>query len=272
MTMDRTPNSPPATAVRSVDLNADLGESFGLYRYGADEELLPLLSSANVACGFHAGDPSVMRRTVGLARRHGVAVGAHVGFPDLLGFGRRRLLASADQVKDYVTYQVGALHGFLRAEGLPLHHVKPHGALYMMALEDPALARAVAEAVAAAGQGLQIYTIRGSSLDDAATGLGLPVVAEFFADRGYHGTGAVKMFDWTLAEAGGTAEAIGRRVVGAVRDGTVAAIEGGQIRVAARTVCVHSDTPGAPAIARAVRGALAAAGIVVCPWPGPDPP
>src|SRR5438552_521155 len=131
---------------RSVDFNADMGESFGLFRYGADEDLLPLLSSVNIACGFHAGDPSVMRQTVTLSHRHGVAVGAHVGFPDLLGFGRRRLQASPAQVKDYVTYQIGALQAFLRAEGLPLHHVKPHGALYMMALEDEALARAVAEA------------------------------------------------------------------------------------------------------------------------------
>src|SRR5215471_10776100 len=141
-----TADQPPTPPCRSVDLNADLGESFGLYRYGADEELLPLLSSANVACGFHGGDPSVMRRTVALARQHGVAVGAHPGFPDLLGFGRRRLLASPAQVKDYVTYQIGALEAFLRAEGLPLHHVKPHGALYMMALEDTGLARAIAEA------------------------------------------------------------------------------------------------------------------------------
>jgi UPF0271 protein len=250
-----------------VDLNADLGESFGLYRYGADEELLPLLSSANVACGFHGGDPSVMRRSVALARQHGVAVGAHVGFPDLLGFGRRRLHATAAQVKDYATYQIGALEAFLHAEGLPLHHVKPHGALYMMALEDEGLARALADATAAAGRELQLYTIEGSAMADAAARVGLQVVAEFFADRGYHADGSVKMFDWTLEEAGGTPENIGRRVVGVLHQGTVAAIGGGQARVRAQTVCVHSDTPGAPAIARAIRQALAAAGIEVCPHP-----
>jgi UPF0271 protein len=265
VTADRPASPGTSTSRPSVDLNADLGESFGVYRYGADEELLPLVSSANVACGFHGGDPSVMRRTVALARRYGVAVGAHVGFPDLLGFGRRRLLASPAQVKDYVTYQVGALQAFLRAEGLPLHHVKPHGALYMMALEDDALARAVAEATGAAGEGLQVYTVRGSALDGAAARLGLPVVAEFFADRGYHPDGSVKMFDWALAEAGGTAEAIGRRVVGVLRQGTVPAIGGGEARVAAETVCVHSDTPGSPEIARAIRQALAGAGIEVCP-------
>jgi UPF0271 protein len=251
--------------MRTVDFNADMGESFGVYRYGADEELLPFLSSANVACGFHGGDPSVMRCTVALARQHGVAVGAHVGFADLLGFGRRRLHATPAQVKDSVTYQIGALQAFLHAEGLPLHHVKPHGALYMMALEDVSLARAVAEATASAGQHLQVYTIRGSAMDGEATRAGLQVVAEFFADRGYHADGTVKMFDWALNEAGGTADAIGRRVVGVLQLGTVAAIDGSLARVAAQTVCVHSDTPGAPAIARAIRQALAAAGIQVAP-------
>ncbi len=253
------------TSNLTVDFNADMGESFGLFRYGADEELLPLLSSANVACGFHAGDPSVMRRTVALARQQGVQVGAHFGFPDLLGFGRRWLRASPTEVKDYVTYQIGALQGFLHAEGVPLHHVKPHGALYMMALEDAALARAVAEATAAATEGLQVYTIKGSAMDDAATRLGLRVVAEFFADRGYHADGSVKMFQWTLEEAGGTPEAIGRRVVRVLQEGTVAAIDGGEARVAVETVCVHSDTPGSPQIARAVRQALADAGIAVRP-------
>jgi UPF0271 protein len=251
----------------SVDFNADLGESFGLFRYGADDELLPLLSSANVACGFHAGDPSVMRRSVALAKKHGVAVGAHPGFPDLLGFGRRRLQASPTEVKDYVTYQIGALQAFLRAEGLPLHHVKPHGALYMMALEDAALARAVAEATAAAAESLQLYTIRGSALDDAGTRLGMQVVPEFFADRGYHANGSVKMFQWTLEEAGRTPEAIGRRVVRVFQEGMVSAIDGGEARVSAATVCVHSDTPGSPDIARAIRGALSAAGIGIKPCP-----
>jgi UPF0271 protein len=263
MTTDRA--APDVTLPRGVDLNADLGESFGVYHYGADDELLPLLSSANVACGFHGGDPSVMRRTVALARRHGVAVGAHVGFPDLLGFGRRRLQASPAQVKDYTTYQIGALQGFLRAEGLPLHHVKPHGALYMMTLEDAGLARAVAEATREAGEGLQVYTVRGSALDDAATRLGLAAVAEFFADRGYHADGSVKMFDWNLEEAGGTPEAIAQRVVEVLRCGRVAALRGGEALVAAETVCVHSDTPGSPQIARAIRQALATAGIEVCP-------
>jgi UPF0271 protein len=249
--------------ITRIDLNCDMGESFGLYRYGADEEIIGLVTSANVACGFHGGDPTVLRRTVGLAKRHGVAIGAHFGFPDLLGFGRRYLQVKPDDLKDYVTYQLGALSAFLRAQGVPLHHVKPHGALYMMALEDDALARAVAEAVAEFGEGQVIYTVRDSAADRAARRAGLRSVPEFFADRGYYNDGRVKMFDWTLAEAGGTPEAIGARVVRLIRAGTVAAIDGGEVRLAAETVCVHSDTPGAPGIARAIRQALAEAGAEV---------
>jgi UPF0271 protein len=246
-----------------IDLNADMGESFGSFRYGADEELIGFLSSANIACGFHAGDPTVMRRSVALARTHGVAVGAHVGFPDLLGFGRRRLEVRPVDLKDYVTYQIGALQAFLHAEGLPLHHVKPHGALYMMALEDAALARAIVEAILGQGGRPLIYTIAGSAMAEAAGQHGLHVVPEFFADRGYRADGTVKMFDWSLEEAGGTPENIGRRVVRMIREGRVAAMDGGEAVISAQTVCVHSDTPGSPQIARAIREALAVAGIKV---------
>jgi UPF0271 protein len=241
---------------RTIDLNCDMGESFGLYRYGADEEVIAHISSANVACGFHAGDPTVMRRTVALARRHGVAVGAHFGFPDLLGFGRRPLGVRPAQLKDYVAYQIGALQAFLRAEGLRLHHVKPHGALYMMALEDEALSRAIVEAALEAEEGLQIYTIRGSATDQVARQCGLRSVAEFFADRGYYADGRVKMFDWTLEEAGRTPDNIGQRVARLLQQGTVAALDGGEARLVTETVCVHSDTPGAPAIVQAIRQAL----------------
>jgi UPF0271 protein len=241
---------------RTIDLNSDMGESFGLYRYGADEEVLPHISSANVACGFHAGDPTVMRRTVALAHRHGVAVGAHVGFPDLLGFGRRSLGVKPAQLKDYVTYQIGALQAFLRAEGIPLHHIKPHGALYMMALEDEALSRAIIEAALEASEGLKIYTIRGSATDTVARKCGMRSVAEFFADRGYYADGRVKMFDWTLEDAGGTPDRLGERVVELLQQGTVAALDGGKAMLAAETICVHSDTPGAPQIVQAIRQAL----------------
>jgi UPF0271 protein len=247
----------------TIDLNADLGESFGWYRYGADEEVIAHISSANIACGFHAGDPTVMRRSVALAREHGVAVGAHFGFPDLLGFGRRRLDVKPAHLKDYVTYQIGALLAFLRDAGMPLHHVKPHGALYMQALEDDALSRAIVEASLAAGEGLMIYTIAGSATAEAARRCGMRCVPEHFADRGYFADGRVKMFDPTLAEAGGTPEEIGRRVVGLLQQGTVPTLDGGSARVSAETTCVHSDTPGAGQIVAAIRQALAAASIAV---------
>jgi UPF0271 protein len=249
---------------RTIDLNSDMGESFGLFRYGADEEVLPHISSANVACGFHAGDPTVMRRTVALARRHGVAVGAHVGFPDLLGFGRRQLGVKPAHLKDYVTYQIGALQAFLKAEGVPLHHIKPHGALYMMALEDEALSRAIIEATLEVAEGLQIYTIAGSATDTIARKCGMRSVPEYFADRGYFADGRVKMFDWTLEEAGGTPHRIAQRVVDLIQEGCVSAFDGGKAQVAAETVCVHSDTPGAPQIVQTIREALRNSGIDVC--------
>jgi UPF0271 protein len=254
-------------SVVGVDFNADMGESFGLYRYGADDDLLPLISSANIACGFHGGDPAVMRRTTALARKHGVVVGAHVGFPDLLGFGRRRMQCSPTEVKDYTTYQIGALQGFLHAEGMALHHVKPHGALYMMALEDDALARAIAEASAAAAEHLQMYTIAGSALARAAERAGLQVIPEFFADRGYHADGSVKMFQWTPDDAGGSPAAIAARVLSVLQQGSVVALDGGHARITAHTVCVHSDTPGAAGIAAAIRAALDTCGIAVRPDP-----
>lgn len=247
----------------SVDINCDLGESFGLFRYGADEEIMPFISSANVACGFHAGDAVVMRQTVARAKECGVAIGAHFGLPDLLGFGRRRLEVKPAQLKDYVTYQIGALVAFLKTAQVPLHHVKPHGALYMMALEDDALARAIVEASLEQDEKLMIYTIAGSATDVQARQLGMRSVAEFFADRGYFGDGRVKMFDWTIAEAGGTPEQIGRRVVRMLQEASVAAIDGGDARINAETVCVHSDTPDSPQIAQAIRQALAASRIAV---------
>src|ERR1700736_947891 len=164
-----------------VDFNSDLGESFGLWERGADDVMMGVISSANVACGFHAGDPGVIRKTLARARQHGVAAGAHPGLPDLLGFGRRRIDASPQDVRDYVLYQIGALSAFARAAGLGLHHVKPHGALYMMAVEDPAIARAVAEAVAEFDSRLPVYTLAGGALAMAAETAGLRAVPEFFA-------------------------------------------------------------------------------------------
>ena len=248
---------------KRIDLNCDMGEGFGLYAYGADAEIIPHVSSANIACGFHGGDPSVMRRTVQLARDHGVALGAHVGFPDLRGFGRRGLHVSPSDLKNDVTYQIGALAAFVRAAGAALHHVKPHGALYMLALDDRDLSRAIAEATFEHDKNLMIYTIHDSATDREATRLGLRVIPEFFADRGYHSHGKVKMFDWKLAEAGRTPRAIGNRVVRLLRKGRVTSIEGGDISVKTETICVHSDTPGAPHLAKAIRQALGRAGFAI---------
>jgi 5-oxoprolinase (ATP-hydrolysing) subunit A len=244
--------------VRTFDFNADLGESFGLWLRGADDALMTVISSANVACGFHAGDPATMRRAVESARRHGVAVGAHPGLPDLLGFGRRAMAISPADAADYVRYQVGALAAFVHHAGMTLHHVKPHGALYMMALEDAPLARAIVEAV----DELPIYTLAGSELWRAAEAAGVPAVAEFFADRPLRSDGSVVMFDWQELFTP-TPDAVGERVRGLVATGSVASLEGDPVAVTAATICVHSDTPGAGELGPVVRAAVEAGGAAV---------
>jgi UPF0271 protein len=248
--------------MRSVDFNADLGESFGLWERGADDALMQVISSANVACGFHAGDATAMRRAVASARQEGVAVGAHPGFPDLLGFGRRNLDATPADVRDYVLYQVGALDAFVRAHGGRLQHVKPHGALYMMALEDGPLARAIADAVAEFDEELALYTLAGSEMWRAAEAAGLRAVPEFFADRPLRAGGEVVMFGWQeLFDP--TPEAVGERVRSLLETGTVPALDGTPVPVTASTICVHSDTPRAGELAVAVRAAAEAAGARV---------
>ena len=247
---------------RSLDFNADLGESFGLWQRGADDALMRVISSANVACGFHAGDPGSMRRAVASARDHGVAVGAHPGLPDLLGFGRRRMDVSASDVTDYVRYQVGALAAFARAAGVALHHVKPHGALYMMALDDAHVARAIVDAVAGFDERLPVYTLAGGELWHAAQAVGLLGVAEFFADRPIRRDGTVVMFDWHELFVP-TPEGVAERVRSLVATGAVDSLEGEPVAVTADTVCVHSDTPGAGEIGPAVRAAIEAAGASV---------
>jgi len=253
----------------SIDINCDMGESFGLYTYGHDAEMLPLISSANVACGFHAGDPTVMQTTVAGARNHEVKVGAHVGFPDRMGFGRRNMQIAPQELSDHTTYQIGALAAFVKVHGLELHHVKPHGALYMMALEDQDMAAALVDAVANYDDSLMIYTIRDSATWQAAEFRGLRAVAEFFVDRPYYKDGRVKMFDWTLEEAGGDAEALARRVTALITQGEIPSFEGGVLSMSAETVCIHSDTPGAPEILKAVRAALEAVSVTIAPPESP---
>lgn len=251
--------------INQFDLNSDMGESFGWFKHGVDEDIIKSITSANLACGFHGGDPSVMRQTVQLARDHGVAVGAHPGFPDLIGFGRRNINAKPAEVKDYVTYQVGALQAFCQAAGIPLQHVKPHGALYMMALEDEALSEAIVEAVLELDDRLLLYTTGGTATEDVARRKGLRVVREFFGDRPLHSSGWI-MFGYNLEDAGGgTPEGIAKRVVQVVTEGKTVTVDGQTIDFEADSVCVHSDTPGATQFMRTIRQELEAAGVEVRP-------
>ena len=175
----------------SIDLNCDLGESFGAYTIGMDAEIFPYVTSTNIACGFHAGDPSVMQKSVLLCKKYGVQVGAHPGLPDLQGFGRRRMAISPAEAEADVMYQIGALKAFCDAAGVPLHHVKPHGALYNMAARDPVLAAAICRAVQAAAPGAVLLALSGSEMVKAANAIGLPVASEVFADRGYQADGSL---------------------------------------------------------------------------------
>ncbi len=250
-----------------VDVNCDLGESFGRWRLGDDESVMPLITSANVACGFHAGDPGVMRRTVESACAHGVSVGAHPGLPDLGGFGRRDLAISPEEAYELALYQIGALEAFVRAAGSTLRHVKPHGALYTMAARDAALAEALVAAAKAAGAGLVFVGLPSSELERAAARAGVRFAAEVFADRGYRADG-------TLVPRGqpgaflADADEAAARLVGMVRDGRVRSVDGQWVAIRGDTACVHGDNPAAVAFAAAIRRALDAAGIEVAPLAG----
>src|SRR5688500_9290694 len=245
-----------------IDLNSDLGESFGPWPMGQDAALMDSISSANVACGFHAGDPGAMRATIALARAKGVAIGAHPGFQDLVGFGRREIKATPREVEDLVLYQVAALAGIAATQGVSLQHVKAHGALYNMACRDRALADAIARAVAMVDRGLILFGLPGSELVRAGEAAGLPVAAEVFADRAY-------ARDGSLASRGKPGsvihetEAVVARAVRMVRDHDVVAVDGSVIPLEARTICLHGDTAGAADLARAVRSGLEKAGIEI---------
>ncbi|HWI50984.1 MAG TPA: 5-oxoprolinase subunit PxpA [Symbiobacteriaceae bacterium] len=247
-----------------IDLNCDMGESFGMYTLGLDEQVMPLISSANVACGFHAGDPQVLRRTVDLARRSGTGVGAHVSFPDLAGFGRREMNATPAEVENDTLYQLGAIYGFCRAAGVPLRHIKPHGALYNMAQKDRPLADAIVRAVAAFDRNLLVFAQPGSALEAAAEAAGLTAVSEVFADRAYNadGTLASRKLPGAVIDDPDQAAA---RAVRMVTHGSVTAIDGTEVPLRAATICVHGDTPGAVELIRRIRDGLAAAGVTVAP-------
>ena len=245
-----------------IDLNSDLGESFGPWPMGQDERLMESITSANVACGFHAGDPSVMRRTIALARRHDVAVGAHPGFPDLVGFGRREMQASPQEVEDFVLYQVAALAGIAAAEGVRLQHVKAHGALYNMAARDRTLADAIARAVAAYDRSLILFGLPNSELLRAGAATGLPTAAEIFADRAYEPDGSLASRRKPGSVIHDPAQVV-ERAVAMVRDRAVVATDGSTIPLAADTLCLHGDTPGAAQLAKQIRAALESSGVVV---------
>jgi 5-oxoprolinase (ATP-hydrolysing) subunit A len=249
-----------------IDLNSDMGESFGIYSIGADEEILRWVTSANVACGWHGGDPQVMRQTVERAKALGVAVGAHPSYPDLLGFGRRAMLLTPGEARDYMLYQIGALRGFVEAAGMRLQHVKPHGALYNVAVKDHELSLGIAEGVADAGGDLILVGLPDSEIVRAGREVGLRVAREAFGDRAYNEDGTLvsrKIAGSLITDP----ETVAERVVG-LAHGTVRAITGKEIRLTADTICLHGDTPGAGTIARRVRQRLEAAGITPAPMGG----
>jgi len=246
-----------------IDLNSDMGESFGAYTIGADEEILRWVTSANVACGWHGGDPHVMRQTVARAKALGVAVGAHPSYPDLLGFGRRPMQITRQEARDYMLYQIGALRAFVVAAGLTLQHVKPHGAIYNVAAKDRELSLGIAEAVKEAGGDLILMGLPDSEMLRAGQEVGVRVAREAFGDRAYNEDGSLvsrKIAGSLITDPDEVAE----RVIG-LAQGRVVAVTGKEIRFQADTICLHGDTPGAATIARRVRERLEKEGAQVRP-------
>ena len=243
-----------------VDFNCDMGESFGSYKLGQDEEVIKYITSANVACGFHAGDPQWMRHTVKLAEEHGVGVGAHPSFPDLQGFGRRNMLVTSAEAKDDVTYQIGALKAFTRDH--KLQHVKPHGAMYNMAVEGGDLAKAINEAVLEIDPEMILIVLAGSSWAGVAREMGLRVATEAFADRALNPDGTLVSRSKPGSVIHDLDEVV-ERSLKMVTEGRATAINGEEVEVQADTLCLHGDTPGAVEMARAVRNGLRDAGVEI---------
>ena len=246
-----------------VDLNSDLGESFGRYTIGMDDKIIPMITSANVACGYHASDPVVMNKTLAMAKEAGIRVGAHPGFPDLMGFGRRNLSVSQEEAKAYTLYQLGALDAFCRINGLKMQHVKPHGALYNMAAKDYELSKAICEAIKEFDQELIVLALSGGELAHAAKDMGLRTALEVFADRAYEEDGTLvnrrkegaMITDETLAIS---------RVVRMIKEKKVTAITGKDIPIQADSVCVHGDGEKALAFVEKIRAALQDEDIEIC--------
>jgi len=245
-----------------VDLNCDLGESFGNYTCGLDAQVIPQISSANIACGFHASDPLVMEKTVALAKEYGVAVGAHPGYPDLVGFGRRNLSVSAAELKAMVQYQIGALRAFCDAQGLVMQHVKPHGAMYNMAAKDRKLADAICQAILEVDSGLILLGLSGSRMLEAAEAMGLPCASEVFADRAYEEDGTLTPRSLPGSVITDEDQAISR-VLQMVQEGTVATRSGKTIPIRADSICLHGDGAKAVEFAARIRKELTAAGVEI---------
>lgn len=247
-----------------VDLNSDLGESFGRYTLGMDDKIIPLITSANVACGYHASDPVVMAKTIALAKNAGIRVGAHPGFPDLMGFGRRNMSVTPQEAENYVLYQLGALDAFCRANGIAMQHVKPHGALYNMAAKDYKLAEGICRAIKKFNDKLIVLALSGGELAHVASDMGLPVAQEVFADRAYEEDGTLVNRRKAGAMITDEDEAV-CRVVRMVKEQKVTAITGRDIPIHADSVCVHGDGVKALAFVEKIRATLKSEGIEIRP-------
>jgi 5-oxoprolinase (ATP-hydrolysing) subunit A len=248
--------------MKNIDLNCDMGESYGAWQMGADSQVMPFISSANIACGFHGGDPATIRKTVRLAVDQGVAIGAHPSLPDLMGFGRRAMRISPQDMYDLVIYQAGAVEAFARAAGARLHHVKCHGSLYNMAATDEGLSEAMAKAVRDLGGGVQLYALSNSVMMKIAKKQNIPVYGEVFADRGYSDDGTLAPRD----KPGGMIEdaaVSAKQAIAMIEEGYVTSLGGKRVTVSADTMCLHGDQPGAVAFARKLREAFKERGISV---------
>jgi UPF0271 protein len=253
--------------MRAIDLNADLGEGWGPWRMGDDAAMLELVTSANIACGGHAGDPETMFATMTLAHARGVVIGAHPSFPDLAGFGRRRLPATAAEIERFVAAQVGAMIGVAALAGARIAYVKPHGALANLAADDAEIAKAVARAVRAVDAGLALLAISGTQLEAEARDAGMSVFSEIFADRGYTAAGRLVPRDQPGAMIVDP-DAACRRLLGFLTSGAMPVVGGGEVALAAHSICIHGDSPHAVAMARQVRQALGEAGVSIRPFLG----
>jgi UPF0271 protein len=248
-----------------IDINCDLGESYGIFKIENDEKIMSHITSANIACGFHAGDPIIMAQTVNLAKKHGVAVGAHPGYPDLLGFGRREMSLTLEENKNYIIYQVSALQGFAKIAGLNLQHVKPHGALYNTAVKDEETSKGIVEAVKELDKSLIIFAPPKSVLAKIAIEAGLRVAYEFFADRAYNADGSLvsrKQPNSIITEP----SAVLSRTIKVLREGKVSALNGETVTLGkVHTICVHGDTPTALKLTEVLKKKLVKSGIEVMP-------